>query len=174
MQILAAVLLLFLLALVTSSFSNLNVFYKLNGSDYNSSSLSVINSQVTPYQITYNYNEAKSLARYCDTAAIRTCQVLYQDMKTKYLAGDNSCSNYNNVTTLWSFLGSPNTTGTIDSLYAQQQSSTLNCATPEKYARYLFSKALPQSFTSGKNVTFNLNNLQTSVVEPCGFSEIFE
>lgn len=118
------------------------------------------------------YNELYALREQCNTAAVRTCQSINQEMRIKYLAGDATCSGYQDVTVLWSFLGNTNTTGVIEDMYSNPISSTLDCSNPGEYGRYVFSKALPKHFVADKNISYNLNGIVPNV-DPCGFSEIF-
>lgn len=156
-------------------YSGSSNFYERESGDYNaSSSQSLASKTKNPYQPQYPYNEDDSLKENCNTAAIRVCQAVNEEMRIKFLSGDSGCSDFKNPVTLWSFLGSPGTTGSLDTLYTAPQNNTLDCSHPEQYGRYLFSQALPENFVYGKNISYNLIGMQTNVVDPCGFSEIIK
>lgn len=133
-------------------------------------------SLVRPYEVQYdgrNINqESHTLSRIADTAATRVCRQLSYEMKLAYIAGDATCANYRQSTLLYGFVGTAGTTGSIDTLYSGVKSSTLSCAEPDRYGRYLFSRALPQSMIAGKSIQFNLQSITDGKYDPCGFREI--
>ncbi|MCL4432131.1 MAG: hypothetical protein M1300_07415 [Epsilonproteobacteria bacterium] len=139
---------------------------------YTSSSNTLVNA----YEINYNgadsIDDKRTMARNADTAVAKVCRQLSYEMKLAYNAGDAACINYNQSTTLYTFLGAAGTTGSIDSVYANSTSTTLNCAAPAAYGRYILSSALPEKFVTGKDITFNLISIVNGKYDPCGFKEI--
>lgn len=137
---------------------------------------STTTSLVKPYKIQYNgrdsVDENRTMARNADTAAVRVCRQLSYEMKVAYTAGDLTCADYHNSPALYAFIGPAGTSGSIDTLYSGATSSTLDCAVPQNYARYLFARALPQSMIAGKNVQYNLTAVVNDKSDPCGFREI--
>lgn len=120
-------------------------------------------------------NETRTVARNANIAAIRLCRQLSYEMRLKYNAGDTNCSNYATSSVLYGFLGTVGTQGSIDTLYTGAMTNTLSCASPatiSSYGRYVFSRALPQSLISGKNVSYNLIGITDGHGDPCGFHEI--
>ena len=139
---------------------------------YNKASIGLVSG----YKIKSGGNELldenKTIAKMSDTAAVRVCRQLSYDMKELYRSGNLACSGYEDSTILFKFVGTAGASGSIDTLYSQTKASTLSCATPEQYGRYLFSRALPQSMVAGKNVKYNLTNVSIGKSDPCGFKEI--
>lgn len=139
---------------------------------YSSSSHSLVNNYSLQMDERMKIDENATIARNADTAALRVCRQLSYEMRALYAAGNSACSGYASSQTLMSFIGTAGTTGSIDTLYSQTSSITLSCANPERYGRYLFSRALPQAVVAGKNVRFNLTNIVNGKSDPCGFREI--
>lgn len=117
-------------------------------------------------------DDNRSATRNANIAAIRVCRELSYEMKEKYRAGDMTCSGYGDSTTLYSFIAVAGTTGSLDTLYSNTSSSTLSCAQADRYGRYLFSRSLPQTLISGKNVKYNLVGVTAGKPDPCGYNEI--
>lgn len=142
---------------------------------YSPATTSIKNSFIIDNKNVNDGNETRTAAKNANIASIRLCRQLSYEMRLKYAAGDFSCSNYENSSVLYGFLGSVGTQGSIDTLYTGAMSSTLSCASPAtvaSYGRYVFSRALPQSLISGKNVSYNLIGITNGHGDPCGFHEI--
>lgn len=133
-------------------------------------------SLANPYEVNYNgadaVDETRIMARNTDTAVAKVCRQLSYEMRVAYNGGNAACSTYRDSTTLYTFLGSAGTTGSIDTVYAGTTSSTLNCASPAAYGRYILTRALPEKLVTGKGITYNLNSIVNGKFDPCGFKEI--
>jgi len=142
---------------------------------YDSSTQTLQNSYETLDRGRPIVQEPRIAARNANIAAIRICRAISREMKEQYLAGDATCSNYWDSTTLLGFIGTAGTTGSLDTLYTQGTSSALSCASTAavaSYGRYLFSRSLPKNLISGKNVNFNLVGVVSTHPDPCGYNEI--
>lgn len=133
-------------------------------------------SLVKPYQVNYNgvdaVDDTRMMARNTDTAVVRVCRQLSYEMKVAFISGNAACSTYRDSTVLYSFIGTAGASGSIDSVYSGTTSSTLNCASPADYGRYIFTRALPNKLVTGKGLMYNLSSVVSGKYDPCGFREI--
>lgn len=132
------------------------------------------NYHIGEYKSIGGYEEANASAddtekEQIETALIRTCRTV------STIAHSNGCSNWRTPSQVWSFVGTAGTTGLVTNIYSGASSSTLaaDCSNMQAYGKFLFAKAMPQSFLTGKNYKYNLSGLNDSYIgDACGYTEI--
>lgn len=104
-----------------------------------------------------------------ETALIRTCRTI------STLSHSNNCGDWTTSSQMWDFVKVGGlSTGSLDQVFTGASSAVFGCATATRnsFARGLMQKALPSSDITGKGYRYNLNGLDDTFTDPCGYIDI--
>jgi len=114
-----------------------------------------------------NESEEKESAETVETVLVRTCRTL------STLAHAKKCDGWSKASVVWKFVGTTNSTGSLDQVWKGTTSSTFDCSSFEDgtYGRYLAQRTIPKSFAA-TGLKYDLSGVDNSNVDPCGYTGI--
>lgn len=104
-----------------------------------------------------------------ETALIRTCRTL------STLSHSSNCGDWTSASAIWGFVGAAGSSGSLDALFLTgATSATFSCApsTREAYGRFLARSAMPAADVIAGGYKYNLQGLDDTNVDPCGYIDI--